>query len=303
MVYVTCNLYTHYASYVEVAAMFRRQSDKFAKFTERARTVLSLAQEEAQQLNHNYIGTEHILLGLIREGDGLAAKVLQNLGVDLASARREVLVIIGRGDRIVLGEVGMTPRVKKVMELAVDEARRLNHHYIGTEHLLLGLIREGEGIAAGVLGSLGVELRDVDREIGRILGQENGGRATQRDIPEQPAPKNNVVTCRLDDAALGALDALVEAGIRSTRSDAAAWLISAGIASHRALFDRVNTTVNEIRKLRLEAQDIARQVTQGVQGTSGATEKSPPTADETTNSDDGENASDAPDDPTEPPSV
>ena len=133
-------------------------SDKFEKFTERARKVMSLAQEEAQRFNHNYIGAEHILLGLVREGDGVAAKALDRLGIELQQVRNAVEFIIGRGDRIVLSEVGLTPRAKKVIELAVDEARRLNHHYIGTEHLLLGLLREGEGIAAGVLESLGVNL-------------------------------------------------------------------------------------------------------------------------------------------------
>jgi len=132
--------------------------DSFGRFTERARKVLSLSQEEAQRFNHNYIGTEHLLLGLVREGDGVAAKVLQNLSVGLQGAREQVEQIIGRGDRVVVGEIGLTPRAKKVLELAVDEARRLNHHYIGTEHLLLGLIREGEGIAARVLEGLGVNL-------------------------------------------------------------------------------------------------------------------------------------------------
>ena len=127
--------------------------DRFDKFTERARKVLTLAQEEAQRFNHNYIGTEHLLLGLVREGDGVAAKVLENMGVELNKVRSAVEFIIGRGDRPVIGEIGLTPRAKKVIELAVDEARRLNHHYIGTEHLLLGLVREGEGIAAGVLES------------------------------------------------------------------------------------------------------------------------------------------------------
>ena len=145
--------------------------DRFDKFTERARRVLTLAQEEAQRFNHNYIGTEHLLLGLVREGDGVAAKVLSNLGVELGKVRSAVEFIIGRGDRAVLGEIGLTPRAKKVIELAVDEARRLNHHYIGTEHLLLGLVREGEGIAAGVLESLGVNLERVRAETTRILSQ------------------------------------------------------------------------------------------------------------------------------------
>jgi ATP-dependent Clp protease ATP-binding subunit ClpC len=152
---------------MEQAAM----ADRFDKFTERARKVLTLAQEEAQRFNHNYIGTEHLLLGLVREGDGVAAKVLANLGVELNKVRSAVEFIIGRGDRMVLGEIGLTPRAKKVIELAVDEARRLNHHYIGTEHLLLGLVREGEGIAAGVLESLGVNLERVRAETIRVLSQ------------------------------------------------------------------------------------------------------------------------------------
>ena len=146
-------------------------ADRFDKFTERARRVLTLAQEEAQRFNHNYIGTEHLLLGLVREGDGVAAKVLSNLGVELNKVRSAVEFIIGRGDKQSSGEIGLTPRAKKVIELAVDEARRLNHSYIGTEHVLLGLVREGEGIAAGVLESLGVNLERVRGETTRILAQ------------------------------------------------------------------------------------------------------------------------------------
>src|SRR3954451_7486989 len=145
--------------------------DRFDKFTERARKVLQLAQEEAQRFNHNYIGTEHLLLGLVREGEGVAAKVLANLGVELNKVRSAVEFIIGRGDRTVAGDIGLTPRAKKVIELSVDEARRLNHHYIGTEHLLLGLVREGEGIAAGVLESLGVSLDKVRNQVIYVLNQ------------------------------------------------------------------------------------------------------------------------------------
>ena len=161
-------------------------ADRFDKFTERARRVLTLAQEEALRFNHNYIGTEHLLLGLVREGEGVAAKVLANLGVELNKVRSAVEFIIGRGDRAVMGEIGLTPRAKKVIELAVDEARRLGHHYIGTEHLLLGLVREGEGIAAGVLESLGVSLDKVRAEVTRILSQSmpqgaaQGGRSATR---------------------------------------------------------------------------------------------------------------------------
>ena len=146
-------------------------SNRFEKFSERARRVLSLAQEEAQRFNHNYIGTEHILLGLVRETEGVAARVLANLGVDLNKVRSAVEFIIGRGERPAQGEIGLTPRAKKVVELAVDEARRMNHTYIGTEHLLIGLLREGEGVAAGVLESLGVTLDKVRSETHRILSQ------------------------------------------------------------------------------------------------------------------------------------
>jgi ATP-dependent Clp protease ATP-binding subunit ClpC len=128
-----------------------------------------LAQEEAQRLRHNYIGTEHLLLGLVREGEGVAAKVLATLDVDLDVARDRVEAIIGRGKRVVRGEIRLTPRAKKVIELAVDEAKRLNHDYVGTEHLLLGLLREGSGIGAGVLEDLGVNLNKARYEVMRII--------------------------------------------------------------------------------------------------------------------------------------
>jgi ATP-dependent Clp protease ATP-binding subunit ClpC len=146
---------------------------RFEKFSERARRVLSLAQEEAQRFNHNYIGTEHILLGLVRETEGVAARVLAGLGVDLSKVRSAVEFIIGRGEKPAQGEIGLTPRAKKVVELAVDEARRMNHTYIGTEHLLIGLLREGEGVAAGVLESLGVTLEKVRGETHRVLSNSS----------------------------------------------------------------------------------------------------------------------------------
>ena len=147
---------------------------RYEKFSERARRVLSLAQEEAQRFNHNYIGTEHILLGLVRETEGVAARVLSSLTVDLSKVRSAVEFIIGRGEKPPQGEIGLTPRAKKVVELAVDEARRMNHTYIGTEHLLIGLLREGEGVAAGVLESLGVTLDKVRTETHRILSHSTG---------------------------------------------------------------------------------------------------------------------------------
>src|SRR4030042_6214045 len=131
---------------------------RFEKFSERARRVLTSAQEEAQKLNHSYIGTEHILLGLIREEDGMAAKGLTNLGISLPKVRSAVEFIIGRGDKPAVGEIGLTPRAKRVIELAIDEARHLGHNYIGTEHLLLGLLHEGEGVGAGGLQSFVLNL-------------------------------------------------------------------------------------------------------------------------------------------------
>ena len=138
-------------------------------YTEPARKVLQLAQEEAQRFDHNYIGTEHLLLGLLREGEGVAAKVLGNLGVELNRVRSSVEFIIGRGTAA--DDIGLTPRAKKVLQLSVDEAGRLNHPYIGTEHLLLGLVREGEGIAAGVLESQGVSLGKVRSQVVYVLNQ------------------------------------------------------------------------------------------------------------------------------------
>jgi ATP-dependent Clp protease ATP-binding subunit ClpC len=146
-------------------------TSRFEKFTERARRVLTAAQEEAQHLNHNYIGTEHILLGLIREEEGVAAKVLVGMGVTLSKVRSAVEYIIGRGEKATTGEIGLTPRAKRVIELAIDEARRLGHNYIGTEHLLLGLLHEGEGVAAGVLESFGITLEQARAEVVRSLSQ------------------------------------------------------------------------------------------------------------------------------------
>ena len=158
-----------------------------------------------------------------------------------------------------LGEIGLTPRAKKVIELAVDEARRMGHHYIGTEHLLLGLLREGEGIACGVLESLGVNLERARVAVIQTLASRGATVEDQAPSQSPSGPKNNVITCRLDDSTLNALDTLVEAGVRSTRSDAAAWLIGAGIEAHRPLIARVTATVEEIRRLRNEARAIANE--------------------------------------------
>jgi ATP-dependent Clp protease ATP-binding subunit ClpA len=141
----------------------------FERFTDRARRVVVLAQDEARMLNHNYIGTEHILLGLIHEADGVAARALEELGVRLEAVRREVEDIIGQGESAPTGHIPFTPRAKKVLELSLREALQLGHNYIGTEHILLGLIREGEGVAAQVLQKLGAELTNVRAGVLRLL--------------------------------------------------------------------------------------------------------------------------------------
>jgi enamine deaminase RidA (YjgF/YER057c/UK114 family) len=144
---------------------------RFDRFTDHARHVLVLAQEEAKRLDHDYLGTEHILLGLIREKESVAARALEGLGVELAKVRDAVEFIIGRGERPVHAEPGLTPRGKRVVELAIDQARQSGHEHIGTEHLLLGIILEGEGVAAGVLRSVGVDLRSARQEVMRILAE------------------------------------------------------------------------------------------------------------------------------------
>jgi len=162
-------------------------ASRFEKFSERARRVLTLAQEEAQHFNHTYIGTEHILLGLLREDEGVGAKVLANLGVGLNKARSAVEFIIGRGDKPSTGEIGLTPRAKRVIELAIDEARHLGHNYIGTEHLLLGLLREGGGVASDVLDSFGITLERARSETSRVLGEGAARARTTRSTSRTPA--------------------------------------------------------------------------------------------------------------------
>jgi ATP-dependent Clp protease ATP-binding subunit ClpA len=150
----------------------------FERFTDRARQVVVLAQEEARMLNHNYIGTEHILLGLIHEGDGIAARSLESLGISLEAVRQQVEEIIGRGQQAPSGHIPFTPRAKKVLELSLRESLQLGHNYIGTEHILLGLLREGDGVAAQVLVRLGADLNRVLRQVIQLLhgyqGQDAG---------------------------------------------------------------------------------------------------------------------------------
>lgn len=231
----------------------------FDKFSEQARLVLVLSQEEAALLGHNYVGTEHLLLGLLREGMGVAAVVLKEFGVDLGQVRAMVERVVGRGSAEPDVERRFTPRAQVVITLAVSEAWRASA--IDTEHILLGLVREGEGLAAGALQTLGAPLDQVRLRVYQVLAR---GSAPES-VRELFKGKSNVVTCRVDDRDLDAIDALVEVGIRSTRSDAASWLIHAGIDANQAIFESVYATVAEIRLLRTKAQAIIQQVTKNGQ--------------------------------------
>lgn len=242
---------------------------RFGMFTEQARMVIALAHEEALRLHARTIGTEHLLLGLLRLPDSSAMHILRELAVDTDELRAAVEFEAGsearegapgrmRDTGIVVvraGPAGMTRTARGAIALAVNEARRLKQPSVDAGHLLLGLLYQEDGIAATALARCGVTLERAAAHLPR-----DGDPSAESTSDARGGLKNNVVTCRLDDRALDALDVLVEAGIRPTRSDAAAWLISTGIEAHRALFERVNATVDEIRKLRLEAQAIAGHV-------------------------------------------
>src|SRR5262249_16411154 len=176
----------------------------YERFTDRARKVMQLANQEAQRFNHEYIGTEHILLGLVKEGSGVAANVLKNLDIDLRKIRLEVEKIVQHGpggEQVVMGRLPHTPRAKKVIEYSIEEARNLNHNYVGTEHLLLGLLREQEGVAAEVLMNVGLKVEDVREEVLNLLGhnmpnesesersgsERSGGERTGRNKSKTPA--------------------------------------------------------------------------------------------------------------------
>jgi len=171
--------------------MFESKRNPFEHFTQRARTVLDLAQLEAKRYNHNYIGTEHLLLGLVREGEGVAARALTNLGVSLSEVQSAVESMIGRGERAVSGELVLTPRTKKAIEFAVDEAHGLGAHYVGAEHLLLGLVREGEGVAAKVMIQLNVTLDLARGEVISMLTQAGLPSSEPLGPPAASAPRES----------------------------------------------------------------------------------------------------------------
>ena len=242
------------------ALLILQQVAKFStKFTEQAQHVFVFADEEAAQFNHNYIGTEHLLLGLLREEEGIAFRVLKDAGVQLERVRAAIAFIIGKAtSQPPSTERGLTPRAQVVVTLAISEGWRTStEHYVGTEHLLLGLIREGEGIGPQVISRLGVSLE----QIRSIVLQAIVERVSATEQPRESAKnKSNVVTCRIDDSDMSAIDALVEVGIRSTRSDAASWLIHAGVEANASILESVFETVLEIRQLRTKAQTIIQQV-------------------------------------------
>ena len=161
----------------------------FERFTDWARRVVVLAQEEARDLCHSYIGTEHILLGLLREQDGVAARALEALGISLDAARQQVQGIIGRGEGMPVGHIPFTPRAKKVLELSLREALQFGHNYIGTEHILLGLVREGDGVAAHVLVDLGADLMTVRAEVVNLLREAPESQDLPGEGPEVQAPQ------------------------------------------------------------------------------------------------------------------
>ena len=184
--------------------------EMFDRFTDRARRVVVLAEEEARMLNHNYIGTEHILLGLVQEGEGVAAQALEALGIGLAAVRQQVGEIVGRGKEAPGGHIPFTPRAKKVLELSLREALQLGHDYIGTEHILLGLIREGEGVAARVLVSLGADLNLVRQQVIQLLHGhqiEGRGRLSSTRFASSSARLESIVN-RRTEAIMSRLDAI-----------------------------------------------------------------------------------------------
>ena len=269
-----------------MARLFRQP-----KFTAATKRALKGAEEEARRLQHGYIGTEHLLLGLLRVEDDVTARLLTGVRVELANVQIAVESIIGRGDQPATGTMHPTPRTKKVLALAGEEAQRFGRDAVDTPHLLLGLVREGRGVAAGVLESLGAKLdtlraavetlpEDAEGEEEREEQEDDGAagssswweQARLRTRVEQSlrrffsGPRDNVLSIRVDNSDVAAIDALVEAGVLKTRSEAAAWLIKSGIEANRSLFEQVQSKTAEIRRLRREAQELIHRHVAGPAG-------------------------------------
>jgi ATP-dependent Clp protease ATP-binding subunit ClpC len=191
----------------------------FKRFTDPARRVVVLAQEEARMLNHNYVGTEHILLGLIHEGEGVAAKALESLNISLEAVRDRIQEIVGQGQLAPRGHIPFTPRAQKVLELSFREALQLGHTNIGTEHILLGLIREGEGVAAQVLQQMGIDLRQAGREVTRLLSGEHPAAAETAGAARSVELAARCASCQAwlsDSARITALEVQDEEGRPTT---------------------------------------------------------------------------------------
>jgi ATP-dependent Clp protease ATP-binding subunit ClpA len=240
----------------------------FERFTDRARRVVVLAQEEARLLNHNYIGTEHLLLGLAHEGQGVAAKALELLGIRLEALRSQVQEVVGQGQRAPSGHIPFTPRAKKVLELSLRESQQLGHNYIGTEHILLGLIREGEGVAAQVLVKLGADLSRARQQVIQLLsGYARGPEAAAGPVP-MPLPddlreagEQLAEVRRQKEAAIEAQDFDRAAALRDAEEE-----LLAGLAEQErewtARVDLVDLAevVQEVKRLQGEVQRLHGEV-------------------------------------------
>ena len=238
----------------------------FERFTDRARRVVVLAQEEARMLNHNYIGTEHLLLGLIHEGEGVAAKALESMGISLEAVRSQVEEIIGQGQAAPTGHIPFTPRAKKVLELSLREALQLGHNYIGTEHILLGLIREGEGVAAQVLQKLGADLNRVRQQVIQLLSG-SGALRTPEGHEVVSADPARIREIRREMQRL--LDLALEEGIRAEGPDAVLGAEHLFLGRMRMLLEeaeaRLSDHAREVRRMTEELERARAEVAAAAQ--------------------------------------
>lgn len=226
----------------------REMDRRFKRYTRHARGVVTRAHDEARTLNHSYLGTEHLLLAITRDDGCNAAHVLEDLGAELSEVAESVEFLIHPGDEPFSGDPPHTPRLHAAVDLAEEEARSHGRTSIGTEDLLLGLLRQGENVATKVLAPFGVTAGLVRDRVG------NDGFADREREAAATCHRGNVLTCRIDDRELGVIDLLVEAGIHTTHSDAAAWLIRAGIEANQPLVEGANSMLTEMERLRDEAR-------------------------------------------------
>jgi hypothetical protein len=239
----------------------------FERFTERARQVVVLAQDEARALKHNYIGTEHILLGLLREEEGLAARVLESLDITVEEVRAQVARIVGQGDEVTTGQIPFTPRAKKVLELALREGLSLGHNYIGTEHILLGLVRENEGVAARILLDFDADAEKIRNEIIRMLSGQGGGEL--RPLPASPPVSAEVIVEleRLSQEKLAAIDAgwFEEAAALRTRERVLGRAAQALEVAWQARAAEDATSAGDLRLYEPATPPVAREVVEEIE--------------------------------------